>query len=85
MGKILFWAVIIIGVLLATRVLAYQASKQKTKRRDATAKAAAPLGKAEEMVRCATCSVYMPRSEAIKQDGQFWCSTEHIQSKARSP
>ena len=84
MGKILFWAVIIIGVLFVTRLLAHQAAKGRDKPKEGKAPARpAPLSKSEEMIRCANCGVYMPRSEAIKQDGQFWCSPEHVQVKAK--
>lgn len=83
MGKILFWAVVIIGVLFVTRLLAHQAARRQDKPKQEKAPAKPPLSKSEEMVRCANCGVYMPRSEAIKQDGQFWCSPEHVQVKAR--
>ena len=37
--------------------------------------------KTEYMVRCATCAVHLPRSEAFLVDGAFYCSKAHIQSK----
>jgi len=29
------------------------------------------------MVRCAHCGIHLPRSEALLQGGQTWCSAEH--------
>ena len=80
MGKILFWAVVIIGVLLITRLIAHQAAKREVKGDKPKKAAPQPLGKPEEMVRCANCGVYMPESDALKQDDQFWCSTEHAKA-----
>jgi uncharacterized protein len=34
-------------------------------------------GQPEDMVRCAHCSVNLPRSEAILSKGRFFCSEEH--------
>jgi uncharacterized protein len=31
----------------------------------------------EDMVRCAHCSVNLPRSEALYTGGQFFCTPEH--------
>ncbi|WP_333904480.1 PP0621 family protein, partial [Achromobacter insolitus] len=31
----------------------------------------------ESMVRCAHCGIHLPRSEALLQNGQTWCSAEH--------
>ena len=37
-----------------------------------------PQGKAaEDMVRCKTCGVNLPRSEAILSGGRFYCCDEH--------
>lgn len=34
-------------------------------------------GAPEAMVRCAHCGIHLPRSEALLQGGQTWCSQEH--------
>lgn len=83
MGKILFWAVVIIGVLFITRLLAHQAAKRESNGNDKKKAKPEALGKAEEMVRCANCGVYMPRSDAIKQNDNFWCSTDHAKAGAK--
>jgi uncharacterized protein len=31
----------------------------------------------EDMVKCAHCSVNLPRSEAIYSGGEFYCTPEH--------
>lgn len=76
MGKILFWFIVIVGMLLAARLLARSSSKQTGK--------SAPLPgdkpdmrDAEAMVRCAHCGIHLPRSEAFLSNGQTWCGPEH--------
>jgi uncharacterized protein len=32
---------------------------------------------AEDMVRCATCGVHLPRSESLLRDGRLYCSEAH--------
>lgn len=32
----------------------------------------------EDMVKCAQCSVHLPRSEAYMAAGEFYCSKAHI-------
>lgn len=36
--------------------------------------------KIDTMVRCAECGVHLPRQNAIKKDGQFFCCEEHKNS-----
>jgi uncharacterized protein len=38
---------------------------------------------AEDMVACAHCAVNLPRSEAVKAQGRFFCSEEHRSLVAR--
>jgi uncharacterized protein len=68
--------VVIIGVLLVTRMLTHYAANQRNK---PTHKKGEPqaLQEPEEMVRCAHCQVFLPRSDALKQDDHLWCSLEH--------
>jgi flagellar biosynthesis/type III secretory pathway M-ring protein FliF/YscJ len=35
----------------------------------------------ENMVKCATCHVHLPRSEAFLVNGNFYCSQAHIENK----
>ena len=78
MGKLLFWALVIIGGLLLARVLARYHEKSKlgdTDTAESSRKAAPkPL---ESMVRCEHCGIHLPRSEATQVNGKVWCSEEH--------
>jgi uncharacterized protein len=83
MGKILFWAVVIIAVLLVSRLIAHQAAKAKSAGNPDQKPGAKPLGQSEQMIRCAHCGIYMPRSEAYKQDDQLWCGPDHAKAGLR--
>jgi uncharacterized protein len=39
--------------------------------------AKAPVLEAEEMVRCAHCSVHVPRAGALQHRGHWYCCEEH--------
>lgn len=82
MGKLLFWVVVIVAVLLIARVLARQAA-----RRNAPSAPAAPPARAVPtspmMTRCAHCGIHLPRAEAVMINGQTWCSEEHAKAGAR--
>jgi len=39
----------------------------------------------ENMVACAHCRVHLPRSEALVQEGKFYCSTAHLPRPAPAP
>ncbi|MBO1259949.1 hypothetical protein J3Q28_14765 [Bordetella holmesii] len=68
MGKILFWFIAILVILTGWRMLNARNSRR----------AAPPVAKPPEtMVRCAHCGIHIPRSEAVLQNGQTWCSVEH--------
>ncbi len=73
MAKFLLLTVIILAVLMVFKVinlkktLAKQQNNLKTY--DKTT--------GEEMVRCAQCDIFLPRSEAYMSRGQTWCCAEH--------
>ena len=78
MGKTLFWIAVFFGVLIASRFLAHHAAKKRF--RDDKAQQAArphPLPSSEQMVRCAHCDVFLPRSDALLRDNETWCSKAH--------
>lgn len=57
--------------------------KQTKLNRDETAKIKAERSKVVEpevIIQCAHCSVHLPKSEAITQEGRFYCSQEHLDS-----
>jgi uncharacterized protein len=87
LGKVLLWAVLIIGALLIARIIARQGEQRRTAAK--TPKQAPRRGRAaaipqpESMVQCAHCGVHMPRSEALLTNGQTWCCPEHARLGAR--
>lgn len=34
-----------------------------------------------KMVKCETCHLHIPESDALQKNGQFFCSQEHLESK----
>lgn len=83
MGKLLFWIVVIVGVLLVARLLARHAAKGNDTpppSRRATPAPAAPLPR---MVRCAHCGIHLPRADALLLGGDTWCCEEHAKLGAR--
>jgi uncharacterized protein len=82
--------VVIIGVLFLTRLLAHHAANRQSNHRTSnnpqkkTPRQTETLGKPEEMVRCASCGVYLPQSDAVKQNDKFWCSPDHAASSANT-
>lgn len=67
MGKLItLILLVLLGVYLYRRM---------TRKRDAADAREAPA--AEDMVRCKTCGVNLPRSEAILSAGRFYCCDEH--------
>lgn len=87
MGKILFWALLIIGVLLVARILARHNENSRVAANDpnraGTRRAAPAVEQPEAMVRCAHCGIHMPRSEAVLVSGQTWCSEDHARLGVR--
>lgn len=80
MGKILFWFILILAVLIGARLLARSTTKETPTagRLGKPGKAGnADMGDAEEMVRCNHCGIHLPRSEAYLSDGKTWCGPEH--------
>jgi uncharacterized protein len=78
MGKTLFWIAVFFVVLFASRFLAQHAAKKRF--RDEKAQQAPrnhPLPNSEQMVRCAHCEIFLPRSEALLSNNETWCSEAH--------
>ena len=78
MGKIVFWIIVILGGLIAARLIARhnersQLDAQQAKK--AVKKSAS--SQVESMVRCEHCGIHLPRSEAVLSQGKTWCSMEH--------
>ena len=80
MGKLLLWAIVIVGALLVARLLARSARvNNETPRAGSLPRKAPPppVDEPEAMVRCAHCGIHMPRSEALLINGETWCSSEN--------
>ena len=82
MGKLLFWIVLIILVLFVARIAGRMAAARQSGAQAGQgrkqARGAPPQPKPlESMVRCAHCGIHLPRSEALLQNGQTWCSADH--------
>jgi len=74
-GKLLFWAVLLLAVFFGARLLA-----SHNKRHDKSTAAKRPptaMSGPEPMVRCAHCHIHLPRSEAVLMHGETWCTIEH--------
>lgn len=83
MGKVLFWVVAILVAMIIARIV----SQNKARKRNPpnpTIRPPRKPGKAEEMVRCAHCGIFLPRSEALMSNHHTWCSLEHAKRGPRS-
>lgn len=76
MAKFLIWAVIILAVLMVIRILNFKKSLERNLNNQANKQKNL---ESEEMVRCAHCQIYLPRSEAYMSQGKTWCCAEHAQ------
>lgn len=68
MGKIIFWLVVIFGVLLVVRLINVAKSKARAAR--ASNRTAQPPA---AMVRCVECGVFLPKAEARAVREGFHC------------
>ena len=68
MGKVIFWFVVVFAVLFALRLW----NAAKAKRRAESQRQSAATG-TEAMVRCQSCGVFLPRTEAIAAGEGYVC------------
>ncbi len=59
----------LVGIALVVWILLRLARSSGTKKK--------PLRQVDDMVRCAHCSVFVPRNEAIQEGDRYYCSTQH--------
>ena len=87
MGKILFWFILILAVLIGARLVARSASKPTPSGRlsKGSQPAQADMSEAEAMVRCQQCGIHLPRSEAFLSNGKTWCGPEHARIGQSKP
>jgi uncharacterized protein len=84
MGKILFWVLVIIGGLFLSRMLTHYAARKRQEKEQIKQVPKSTQGSAEEMVRCKRCNIHLPRSEAVYDKEQTWCSKEHAKLGVKS-
>ena len=70
MGKVIFWIVVIFGVLFVLRLVNVGKARRRAES-DAAARRGAPP--AETMVRCTACGVFLPQGEAKPVGEGFVC------------
>ncbi|QYF91591.1 hypothetical protein KY495_12290 [Massilia sp. PAMC28688] len=78
--RILFWIALALLIYFAVRSkLRALAHRQKAAQERAEAEQRSQaLGEGEQMTSCAHCHVYFPASEAVRADGQDFCSPAHV-------
>jgi len=84
MGKILFWVLVIIGGLFLSRMLTHYAARKRQANEVPKQVPKSTQSSAEEMVRCKHCNIHLPRSEAVYEQGQTWCSKTHAKLGVKS-
>ena len=78
MGKVIFWLVLVFGVMFVLRML--NVAKLRHKRNDAPA---APPGQTHAlMVKCVECGVYLPQAEAKTGPRGPCCGDEACRERA---
>jgi uncharacterized protein len=79
--RLLFWALIGWLLILGVRKLT---AGGKTRAGGGADSAVSPAT-AEDMVRCATCRLNLPKSEAVPFEGGWACCAEHARAPAARP
>lgn len=72
MTRILFWTLLVILVVAAIRSVLRRTAVPRDSQE------ARRGGDIESMVSCAHCHVHFPASEAVRADGQDYCSPAHV-------
>lgn len=85
MSKLLFWAVVILVLLLVSRLAGRAAARHREIRRQQRDPMPKPPPRATSMVQCAHCGVHLPAHEALRSQGTTWCSAEHARLGPRPP
>jgi len=79
MGKVIFWLVLVFGVLFALRLL--NASKARSGRRDAARPGPADMA----MIKCVECGVFLPRTDATTAPDGYRCGDPACPNRKRNP
>jgi len=70
MYKLLFWIIIIAGIVLYIR---HQMKKSQREDQGATP----PATHTTKTARCEYCGLHLPEDEAVRRDDKTFCSWEH--------
>ena len=75
MGQVLRIILILFGVWLVLQIIKRAlASRQVNSSRQPSI---------ANMVACAQCGVHLPESEAIRENGRYYCSEEHVKASKK--
>ena len=83
MAKLFIWIVIILAVLIVARVLSFAKAKRNVAADPRPQNNRFQKNAPEQMVRCAHCGIYLPRSQALMSNHHTWCSLEHAKHGPR--
>ncbi|MDP1767072.1 MAG: PP0621 family protein [Methylotenera sp.] len=74
------WRLIFLGIIIYLLIVIFKrnAISAKNEGKNIKKEPAASKKEIETMVKCATCEVHLPRSEAYLVNGEFYCSKLHI-------
>jgi hypothetical protein len=78
MGKIIFWLVLVFGVLFALRM--WNASRSRAARSEGTGK---QPPKAMPMIKCVECGVFLPAADAATTSGGYRCGDPSCPNRKR--
>jgi hypothetical protein len=78
MGKVIFWLVLVFGVLFALRVL--NVSKLRGGRKDVPGRGPADMA----MIQCAECGVFLPRTDATTAPDGYRCGDPACPNRKRT-
>ncbi len=77
MGKLVFWLGIIVLVWGGARFLSILQRKNEAARGQREQLGPQPGESREPVVKCQTCGIYVPQSEAVRVGSLTYCSPEH--------
>ncbi len=73
------WRLVFLGLIIGLLVILFKRQIHASKH--ISDNAHADNQNIEDMVKCAKCSVHLPRSEAYMASGEFYCSRAHIKQQ----
>jgi len=82
MGKVIFWLVVVFGVLFALRM--WNAAKLRAERKDASGNANPRAPTATPMIRCVDCGVFLPATDATTAPDGYRCGDPACPNRKRT-